>query len=332
MKMNLTDTHQRLHNYLRISLTDKCNLRCTYCMPFENMQFTPTALQMNAEELLDITHSFVKAGVNKIRLTGGEPLVRKDIDKILRGLSKFPVSLAMTTNAVKLHKHFDLLEETNCTKLNISLDTLDKTRFFEITRRNDFDQVLENILEAKKRGFDIKVNTVLIKGTNDDEVLSLLKFFAEKEISLRFIEFMPFKDNKWDKSKMVSEDEILEQVYHEFGKTEIEELPVPAHATAREYKLPGAKVSFGVISSVTNPFCDTCNRLRLTADGKLKNCLFSNNEADLLKLHRDGQDITPAVNLLVANKAAVRAGMVSSELFENKETHQKNRSMVRIGG
>lgn len=332
MKMNLTDTHNRTHNYLRISLTDKCNLRCTYCMPVENMQFSPSAKLMNATELLDITNSFVKAGVNKIRLTGGEPLIRKDINVILRGLAKLPVSLAMTTNAVMLHKHFDLLEETGCTKLNISLDTLDKKRFFEITRRDNFDLVLENILEAKKRGFDIKVNTVLIKGTNDDEVLSLLKFFAEKEIPLRFIEFMPFKDNKWDKSKMVSDKEILDLVYHEYGESEIEELPVADNATAREYILPGAKVSFGVISSVTNPFCNSCNRLRLTADGKLKNCLFSNNEADLLQLHRAGEDITPAVNLIVSKKAAVRAGMVSSELFENKETHQQNRSMVRIGG
>lgn len=332
MKMNLRDTHNRKHNYLRISLTDKCNLRCTYCMPVENMQFSPSAKLMNASELLEITNNFVKAGVNKIRLTGGEPLIRKDIDVILKGLAKLPVSLAMTTNAVMLHKHFDLLEETGCTKLNISLDTLDKKRFFELTRRDNFDLVLENILEAKKRGFDIKVNTVLIKGTNDDEVLSLLKYFAEKEISLRFIEFMPFKDNKWDKSKMVSDKEILNLLYNEYGEDKIEELPVANNATAREYKLPGAKVSFGVISSVTNPFCSSCNRLRLTADGKLKNCLFSNNEADLLQLHRADKDITPAVNLIVAKKAAVRAGMNNSELFENNETHQKNRSMVRIGG
>lgn len=330
MKLNLKDPHNRTHNYLRISLTDKCNLRCTYCMPHENMQFTPTAQQMNATELLAIARSFVEAGVNKIRLTGGEPLVRKDIGVILRGLAQFPVRLAMTTNAVMLHKHFDLLEETSCTHLNISLDTLDKKRFFEITRRNNFDLVLANILEAKKRGFDIKVNTVLIKGMNDDEVLSLLKFFAEQEIPLRFIEFMPFKDNKWDMTKMVSEEEILEQVYHEFGETKA--LPVADHATAREYKLPGAKVSFGIISSVTNPFCDSCNRLRLTSDGKLKNCLFSNDEADLLQLFRAGKAITPAVNLLVAQKHAVRAGMVSAELFENKDTHQQNRSMVRIGG
>lgn len=332
MKMNLQDTHHRLHNYLRISLTDKCNLRCTYCMPFENMQFTPTAQQMNASELLGIAKTFVDAGVNKIRLTGGEPLVRKDINEILQGLVKLPITLAMTTNAVLLHKHFEMLEKTQCTRLNISLDTLNKERFFEITRRHDFDQVLKNILEAKNRGFDIKVNTVLIKNTNDDEVLSLLKFFAEKEIPLRFIEFMPFKDNKWDKSKMISEQAILNQVFAEYGQYTIEELPIAAHATAREYKLPGATVSFGVISSVTNPFCDSCNRLRLTADGKLKNCLFSNNEADLLKLYRNGEDIIPAVNLLVAKKAAVRAGMVSSELFENKKTHQQNRSMVRIGG
>lgn len=332
MKMNLKDTHNRTHNYLRISLTDKCNLRCSYCMPHENMQFTPTAQQMNATELLAITRHFVEAGVDKIRLTGGEPLVRKDIDVILKGLAQLPVRLAMTTNEVTLHKHFNLLEETGCTRLNISLDTLNKKRFFEITRRNNFEQVLANILEAKKRGFEIKVNTVLIKGTNDDEVLSLLKFFAKEEIPLRFIEFMPFKDNKWDMSKMVSEEEILEQVYHEYGKAKTETLAVADHATAREYKLPKAKVSFGVISSVTNPFCGSCNRLRLTSDGKLKNCLFSNNEADLLKLFRAGETITPAVNLLVAKKHAVRAGMVSAELFENKDTHQQNRSMVRIGG
>lgn len=332
MKMNLKDTHDRIHDYLRISLTDKCNLRCTYCMPHENMQFTPTTQQMNADELLSIAKTFIDAGVNKIRLTGGEPLVRKDIDVILKGLSELGVKLAMTTNAVMLHKHLDLLEKTGCTKLNISLDTLDKKQFFELTRRDNFELVLENILEAKKRGFDIKVNTVLIKGTNDHEIISLLKFFAKNEISLRFIEFMPFKDNKWDMSKMVSEEEILNQVYQEFGQSKIEQLPVANHATAREYKLPGAKVSFGVISSVTNPFCDSCNRLRLTSDGKLKNCLFSNNEADLLKLYRENKDITPAVNLLVKQKHAVRSGMVSAELFENKDTHQQNRSMVRIGG
>lgn len=330
--MELKDRLGRIHNYLRISLTDKCNLRCTYCMPQENPQFAPQAHLMNATEVLQIAEKFVEAGVDKIRLTGGEPLVRKDIDVILRGLSQMPVQLTMTTNAVLLDKYFDVLDAAGCTHLNISLDTLDRQRFQEMTGRDNFDRVLNNILEAKRRNFNIKINTVLMKDVNTDEVLDLIQFFTPKDIPVRFIEFMPFKDNQWDRSKMLSQEEVLDIVYEVYAKSDVKKIAVGAHATAREFKLPDASATFGIISSVTNPFCDTCNRLRLTADGKLKNCLFSNAEVDLLTLHREGKDFTALVNQVVQRKAAVRAGMKSPALFENKSTHQHNRSMVRIGG
>lgn len=301
-------------------------------MPNEKIKFTPQEHQMNTKELLAITREFVKAGVQKIRLTGGEPLIRKDIAEILTGLAQLPVQLAVTTNGVLLNEYFDLLEKTQLQVINISLDSLNPKRFNEITKRNEFDRVWKNIQEAITRGFKVKLNTVLMKGVNDDEVLKLVELSKEHDLQVRFIEFMPFDGNRWDFSKMISEDEILQQVYQKYPKELIEQLPSKKHATAKNFKLPDSKGSFGLISSVTSPFCDSCNRLRLTSDGKMKNCLFSNDEADLLTLFRAGKSIEQAVNLLVKKKHAVRAGMDNIDDFKTSDQHGLNRSMVRIGG
>ncbi len=301
-------------------------------MPDEKIKFTPRENQMNAEELLAIAGEFVKAGVHKIRLTGGEPLIRKDITEILTGLAKLPVQLAITTNGVLLDEYFDLLEKTQVQVINISLDSLNPKRFNHITKRNEFDRVWKNIQEAITRGFKVKLNTVLMKGVNDDEVLNLIELSIQHQLQVRFIEFMPFDGNRWDFSKMISEEEILNQVYQKYPKEQVQQLPNKKHATAKNFKLPDSQGSFGLISSVTSPFCDSCNRLRLTSDGKMKNCLFSNDEADLLTLFRAGEPIEQAVNLLVKKKHAVRAGMDSIDDFKTSDQHGLNRSMVRIGG
>ncbi len=301
-------------------------------MPNEKIQFTPRENQMNAGELLAITQEFVKSGVQKVRLTGGEPLIRKDITTILKGLSALPIQLAMTTNGVLLGEYFDLLEEVNLKVINISLDSLNKEKFNQITKRDYFDQVWENIHAAIEKGFKVKLNTVLIKGFNDDEILDLVELSLKYKLQVRFIEFMPFDGNRWDFSKMVSEEEILRKVYQKYPEKTIEILPVKKHATARNFKLPNGLGNFGIISSVTNPFCDSCNRLRLTSDGKMKNCLFSNDEADLLTLFRQGKSIGEAVNLLIMKKYKVRAGMNELEDFKTSDQHGLNRSMVRIGG
>ncbi|MFV0529959.1 MAG: GTP 3',8-cyclase MoaA [Flavobacteriales bacterium] len=331
-KVNLTDRHNRKHNYLRISLTDRCNFRCMYCMPDEKIKFTPQESQMNAEELLTITKEFVEAGVQKIRLTGGEPLIRKDIQTILKGLSQMPVELAMTSNGLLLNDYFDLLKEVNLKVLNVSLDTLKPEKFYQMTKRNEFDKVWHNILLAIEKGFKVKLNTVLIKDFNDDEILDLAELSLHHNLQVRFIEFMPFDGNCWDFTKMITEKEILASVYYKYPKNTVKKLSLKKHATAKNYKLSGSKGSFGIISSVTNPFCDTCNRLRLTSDGRMKNCLFSNDEADLLTLFRQGKSIKETVNLLVLKKYAIRAGMEKLSDFKTSNQHSLNRSMVRIGG
>lgn len=301
-------------------------------MPEEKIQFTPKENQMNAQELLTITKKFVEAGVQKVRLTGGEPLIRKDIAPILQGLSKLPIKLAMTTNGVLLEKYFDLLEEVRLKVLNISLDSLNKEKFNQITKRDYFDRVWENIHLAIQKGFIVKLNTVLIKGFNDDEIIDLVALSLNYKLQLRFIEFMPFDGNQWDFSKMVSEEEILNKVYQKYPENRVEKLEVKKHATVKNFKLPNSLGCFGIISSVTKPFCDSCNRLRLTSDGKIKNCLFSNDEADLLTKIREGKPIQEAVNLLIMKKHQVRAGMKELTHFKSSDQHRLNRSMVRIGG
>lgn len=301
-------------------------------MPNEKIQFTPKENQMNAEELLAITQAFVEAGIQKVRLTGGEPLIRKDITTILKGLATLPIQLAVTTNGILLDEYFDLLEDVNLKVLNISLDSLNREKFHKITKRDVFDRVWKNIHLAIEKGFKVKLNTVLIKGFNDDEILDLVELSLKYKLQIRFIEFMPFDGNQWDFSKMVSEEEILHRVHQKYTKETIEILPLKKHATAKNFKLSGGLGSFGIISSVTHPFCDSCNRLRLTSDGKMKNCLFSNDEADLLTLFREGKAIEKAVSLLVMQKHQVRAGMNDLDHFKTSDQHGLNRSMVRIGG
>lgn len=328
----LQDSHGRNHAYLRISLIERCNLRCTYCMPEEGVQLSPKSHLMTYEEIYEIANTFVKHGVTKIRLTGGEPLIRKDIPIILEKLATLPVELSITSNAIIIDNFIDVLKANKVNKINVSLDSLDREKFKQITRRDHFEKVYNNILLLVNEGFKVKVNAVLMKGFNDNEIIDFINFTKDLPISVRFIEFMPFDGNKWDMSKMVSYKEVMSYVNASFKEDQIERLQDAPNDTSKNYKIKGYQGSFAIISSVTNPFCDSCNRLRLTANGQLKNCLFSSTESDLLTTLRQGNSIEPIIQKAVQAKFKIRGGMDTLEKLQEPKLHNNNRSMITIGG
>ena len=328
----LQDSFSRKHTYLRISLTERCNLRCSYCMPEDGMPLSPKSHLMTYEEVYAIAKTFVEHGVTKIRLTGGEPFVRKDISVILEKLSKLPVELGITTNAITIEKHISTLKACGISTINVSLDSLNAEKFKFITRRDYFDKVYNNILLLVSKGFKVKVNAVLIKDFNDNEIIDFINLTKTLPVTVRFIEFMPFDGNKWDMAKMVSYKTIMEQVHTAFAKNQVQRLQDAPNDTSKNFKIIGFKGSFAIISSVTNPFCDSCNRLRLTANGQLKNCLFSATESDLLTPLRHGKSIEPIIEKAVQGKFKIRGGMDTLKKLQDPELHNKNRSMISIGG
>jgi cyclic pyranopterin phosphate synthase len=328
----LTDGFGRKHNYLRISLLEKCNLRCTYCMPADGIALSPKASLMTADEIFGIAQTFAQNGVDKIRLTGGEPLLRKDFPEIISKLASLDISLSITTNGILIDRHIDVLKQFRIKKINLSLDTLVASKFHTITLRNQFQKVIDNLHLLLNHDFHVKVNVVLMKGFNDNEIVDFVKLTQFLPISVRFIEFMPFAGNEWDRSKMVSQNEILSLVGDTFAEGEIQKLEDEKNFTARTYKIKDFQGDFGIISSITNPFCDSCNRIRLTADGKIKNCLFSNSETDLLTAYRNGEPITNLISESINNKKKVRAGMVTIDEMDDPKKHFDNRSMIAIGG
>ncbi|KAB1069163.1 GTP 3',8-cyclase MoaA [Tamlana haliotis] len=328
----LQDSHGRDHAYLRISLIERCNLRCTYCMPEEGVTLSPKSDLMTYEEIYQIAKTFVDNGVTKIRLTGGEPLIRKDIPVILEKLATLPVELSITSNAVIIDKFIPVLKKYGVNKINVSLDSLDESKFKHITRRHEFKRVYDNILLLVKEGFTVKINAVLMKDFNENEIIDFINFTKNLPVSVRFIEFMPFDGNKWDMSKMVSYAEVMKLVHEAFEENQVERLQDAPNDTSKNYKINGYQGSFAIISSVSNPFCDSCNRLRLTANGQLKNCLFSSGESDLLTSLREGKSIEPIIQKAVLSKFKVRGGMDTLKKLQEPELHTKNRSMTAIGG
>ncbi|WP_223548542.1 GTP 3',8-cyclase MoaA [Aestuariivivens sp. NBU2969] len=328
----LQDAFNRKHTYLRISLTERCNLRCSYCMPENGIQLSPKSHLMTYEEIFNIAKIFVKHGVSKIRLTGGEPLIRKDIPVILEKLSSLPVELSITSNAIIIDKFINTLKANGIKSLNISLDSLNPEKFKQITRRDQFEKVYHNILLLIKEGFKVKINVVLIKGFNDNEIVDFINLTKELPITVRFIEFMPFDGNKWDIAKMISFKTIIECANNMFTESQIQRIQDAPNDTSKNFKVKGFKGSFAIITSVTNPFCDSCNRLRLTANGQLKNCLFSASESDLLTPLRQGKPIESIIEKAVTAKFKMRGGMDTLEKLQNPELHNNNRSMISIGG
>ena len=325
----IKDSFNRVHNYLRISLTDNCNLRCFYCMPEEDYEFTKASKLMQADEIESLAKIFVNEGVTKIRLTGGEPLVRKDAGQIILALSRLNIDLSFTTNGARIHDFLDLILEANITSINVSLDTLDADKFHLITRRDIFAQVMANIKLLLENNIQVKLNVVVMKGLNDMEIVDFVEWTKDYPIEVRFIEFMPFAGNRWTSNKVVSMEEILQQVDTKYV---YQPLAAGPNDTAKHYQVAGHAGSFAIISTMTSPFCGTCNRMRLTADGKLKNCLFSESETDLLGPMRNGEPVLPLIHACIGNKAKALGGQFSGLLEDIEANTIHNRSMITIGG
>ena len=325
----LVDSFNRVHNYLRISLTDNCNLRCFYCMPEENYEFTPHSRLMQPDEIESLAKIFVQNGVNKIRLTGGEPLVRKDAADIILRLSKLPVSLTLTTNATRLHDFADVLQEAKVKSLNISLDTLDADKFQIITRRDGFQKVMDNIHLMISRNFHVKVNVVVMKGMNDHEINDFVAWTKDLPVHVRFIEFMPFDGNRWTSNQVFTMEEMLEVIGQKYSPTRLQD---DIHDTAKKFMINGHKGTFAIISTMSSPFCSGCNRMRLTADGKMKNCLFSKGETDLLGALRKGEPLLPLIEENIGQKAMALGGQFAGDLENIDAASIVNRSMITIGG
>jgi len=320
-KSTLYDNFGRVHNYLRISLTDKCNLSCSYCMPSEKGLINFTKNPMSAAEIYEIAKIFVDFGVSKIRLTGGEPLLRPDCQEILESLAKLPSELCITTNGILIDKHIDTFKHLNIRSLNVSLDTLKEDRFLKITNKNHFLKVLSNIHLLLSENFHVKLNMVVMKGINDDEIFEFAKLTKDLPVHVRFIEFMPFHGNEWENGKVFSYKEIISSLEKDF---ELDKLDDQMHDTAKKYQVKGSKGTIAVISTISTPFCADCNRMRLTADGKMKNCLFSKGEADIIGEFRKGNDIKPMIEQCVKLKFESMGGQNINSL--------ENRSMIQIGG
>jgi cyclic pyranopterin phosphate synthase len=298
-------------------------------MPEEEYEFTPASRLMQTDEIEAISKIFVSLGVKKIRLTGGEPLVRKDAGAIIKKLSGLAETLTLTTNATRIHEFIPVLKEANIRSLNVSLDTLQKDRFLLMTKRDLFDQVKSNIQSLIENQIQVKVNMVVMKGVNDSEISDFIEWTKEDPIHVRFIEFMPFTGNRWDKERVFTWNEILERASQSFDFIPLER---EKHGTAKAYRVSNAKGTFAVISTMSAPFCGDCNRIRLTADGKIKNCLFSNSETDLLTPFRAGLDIVPLIQQNILAKKEALGGQFTTDLKKIETGKIENRSMITIGG
>ncbi|MFL9843967.1 GTP 3',8-cyclase MoaA [Flavobacterium rhizosphaerae] len=327
--MMIQDSFGRIHDYLRISLTDKCNLRCFYCMPDEKYNFAPAARLMQAGEIKTLAKLFVSLGVKKIRLTGGEPLIRKDAPQIIEALGNLGIELAITTNGIRIHEMLPELMAADIRTVNVSLDTLQREKFISITRRDLYHRVRSNIELLLHHGIRTKINVVVMKGLNDDEINDFIALTDKYPLEIRFIEFMPFSGNRWTGNQVFTLNEVVDVVKSQYEITPIER---GLHDTSRKYSIAGHEGSFGIISTMSAPFCEGCNRLRLTADGKLKNCLFSKTETDLLSALREGQEITPLIVESVKAKSKALGGQMDNNFKELNAESLKNRSMISIGG
>ncbi|KAI5081880.1 hypothetical protein GOP47_0001623 [Adiantum capillus-veneris] len=325
----LVDRFGRKHTYLRVSVTERCNLRCQYCMPADGVDLTPNSKLLTQIELERVAKLFVSGGVDKIRLTGGEPTIRPDIEEICSLLRALPglKTLAMTSNGLVLGRKLPKLRDAGLDSLNISLDTLVPAKFEFMTRRKGHSKVMEAIDAALQLGYDpVKVNCVVMRGFNEDEICDFVDLTRDKAINVRFIEFMPFDGNVWNAKKLVSFHEMKEIMARQFPS--LQRLKDHASDTAKNFRVEGFKGTVSFITSMTEHFCAGCNRLRLLADGNFKVCLFGPSEVSLRDAIRNGADddgLREIIHAAVKRKKAAHAGM-----FELAQT--PNRPMIHIGG
>jgi GTP 3',8-cyclase len=326
--MDLVDPFGRIIRDLRISVTDRCNFRCTYCMPEEGMQWLPRSEVLTFEEIERLARLFVERfEVTGLRLTGGEPTVRAHLPVLVRKLSVFDVDLSMTTNGATMRALAHELRDAGLQRVNISLDTLDRAKFERMTRRDELERVLDGIEAAKEAGFaPVKVNAVVERGVNDDEIVALARFAREHDVQMRFIEFMPLDaTGHWMNDKVVGQDEIVAAIDAVFP---LEAVPSHGPAPANEWRYRDGLGSVGVIPTVTKPFCGDCDRVRLTADGQFRTCLFATTEFDLLHLMRAGasdDDVAAEIQRAVGTKWA--GHQINQVTFVRPK-----RTMSQIGG
>jgi cyclic pyranopterin phosphate synthase len=325
----LVDTFGRVHNNLRISVTDRCNLRCTYCMP-EEVVFMDRAELLTFEEITHFVRVAAPLGIDKIRLTGGEPLMRRGIERLVAMLTGIPGirDIGLTTNGLLLARQAQTLRDAGLQRINISLDTLDAEHFRQVSRRDGLEDVLAGIAAAKAAGFDpVKVNAVIIRGQTDEDVVPLALYAREHGLEMRYIEYMPIGAEPWERSRAYFAHEILEQIERAIGPLVPDEKYDP-RAPAMDFRYVDGRGKVGIIASVSRPFCLSCNRLRLTADGKLRNCLFALDEVDIKQHLRSAPD------------DAMLAEAIRGNVYSKWEGHEINtarfvkpqRTMHAIGG
>jgi cyclic pyranopterin phosphate synthase len=327
--MSLVDGFGRVHRDLRVSLTDRCSLRCTYCMPAEGLPWIPSADMLTTAELVRVVGVAVDLGVEEVRLTGGEPLLHPDVVEVvarLRALPR-PPAVSVTTNGLRLPGLAAPLADAGLQRVNVSLDTLRRDRFVALTRRDRLVDVLAGIAAAKAAGLaPVKVNAVLMRGVNDDEAVDLLRWALAEGVSLRFIEQMPLDpQHTWRRADMVTAEQILTTLSGAFHLTAV---PARGSAPAQQWYVDGGPATVGVVASVTQPFCGACDRVRLTADGQLRSCLFAREETDLRMVLRNGGDDTEIARRLHACLASKRAG----HGIDDPGFLQPSRPMSAIGG
>jgi cyclic pyranopterin phosphate synthase len=334
----LVDSFDRVHRDLRVSLTDRCSLRCTYCMPEQGNEWLARSSILTTDEIERVAAVAAAAGVTTFRLTGGEPLLRPDVVDVVRRLSRLespagPVEVVMTTNGIRLPAMLDDLVAAGLRRLNISLDTLDREKFASLTRRDRLDDVLDGIAAASASGLrPLKINAVAMRGINEGEIVDLVDFALSQGAQMRFIEQMPLDaGHTWDRRAMVTREEILGALATRWS---LEPVAARGGAPAEQFLLDGGPESVGVIASVTMPFCGACDRLRLTADGQLRNCLFSIDEYDLLPTLR-AEGASAGANMDAAIDAVLRAcvrGKLPGHAINDPAFLQPARGMNAIGG
>ena len=327
----LIDNFGRVHTSLRVSVTDRCNIRCFYCMPEENVRFRPREEILTFEEIVRFVRVLARLGVNKLRLTGGEPLVRADVVELVAELSRIDGihEIALTTNGILLAEHAAGLKRAGLTRVNISLDTLSEQTFRRIARRDGLDRVLEGIEAARRVGFErIRLNAVAIKGITESEIVPLTQFALDRDMQMRFIEFMPLDaEQHWQHEQVLSGEEIRQAIEDAIGPLEPEERYDPSQP-ASDYRFQPGRGSVGFINPVSQPFCEQCNRLRLTAEGQMRNCLFSTVEWDARALLRGGASDEEIAALA---RACVRAKKPGHGIDEPGFLRPE-RAMYQIGG
>jgi molybdenum cofactor biosynthesis protein A len=328
----LKDNHGRTVNYLRLAVTDRCNLRCFYCMPEEGLDWLSRKELMTYEEMLHACSLLVKMGVNKIRITGGEPFVRKDIMQFMTALSKLEGlhEITITTNGVLTAPHIPELKKIGIHSVNLSLDTLDRNRFFSITRRDEFPLVMETFEQLLSNDMEVKLNAVVMDKKNIQDIIPLAELTKNLPVSVRFIEEMPFNGEgshyvglPWDHIR------ILDHIKETFPG--IQKIPDPPYSTSYNYQVPGHKGTIGIIAAYTRSFCGTCNRIRITPQGTLKTCLYDDGVLNIKNLMREGNDDIKLENALLSAFSHRAADGWEAEKLR-KERGPVHESMATIGG